>query len=343
MNRSKKLTAVVAALDTFAEIRDALYWLHRQTARDQLEIMVVCQDLALFDLPEDAQQQMGPLRFVESGIGKTLAEARAIGCRAANTPFVGFFEDHCFLEPAWCEAVLARIQEGWFGVGGAFLSANPQTRLAQAQLLVGYGQWMHPVPAGEMAFISGHGSVFRREVLMAHSDKLEEFFLVEALMIMELRRQGHRLFCESEVVGWHFDASSLGALSSGYPAIGRVLAAQRSSSWPPWRRFLYGLAFPLIGLLRWKRAATAFFRTRRCTGFSPLSLFVAGGVAALWCVNEWRGFWFGAGNSVTSLSDYEHNRKRNLLDGEWPHPQRPAGMSEEEFRRRTTMAADRLD
>ena len=69
MNRSKKLTAVVAALDTFAEIRDALYWLHRQTARDQLEIMVVCQDLALFDLPEDAQQQMGPLRFVESGIG----------------------------------------------------------------------------------------------------------------------------------------------------------------------------------------------------------------------------------------------------------------------------------
>ncbi len=335
MNRRKKLTAVVAALDTFADVLEALSWLHRQTARDCLEIMVVCQDLTLFELPEDAQGQVGPLRLVECGKGKTLAEARAVGCRAAETAFVGFFEDHAFLEPAWCERVLARMEEGWAGVGGAFLSANPQTELAQAQMLVGYGQWMHPVPAGEMAFISGHGSVFDLEILMAHDEKLEEFFLAEAMMMMELRRQGHRFFCESEVVSWHFDASRLEAIRKGYPAIGHVLAAQRSSSWPAWRRFLYGLAFPLIGVLRWQRAITAFFRTRQWTGFSPLSLVLAGGVAALWCVNEWRGFWFGAGDSPQALSDFEHNRKLHLRAREWPHPQRPGGMSREEFQRRT--------
>ena len=170
---------------------------------------------------------------------------------------------------------------------------------------------------------------------MAHDEKLEEFFLAEAMMMMELRRQGHRFFCESEVVSWHFDASRLEAIRKGYPAIGHVLAAQRSSSWPAWRRFLYGLAFPLIGVLRWQRAITAFFRTRQWTGFSPLSLVLAGGVAALWCVNEWRGFWFGAGDSPQALSDFEHNRKLHLRAREWPHPQRPGGMSREEFQRRT--------
>ena len=228
MNRGKKLTAVVAALDTFAEVREALYWLHRQTARDCLEIMVVCEDLTLFELPADAQRQVGPLQLVECGIGKTLAEARAVGCRAAETAFVGFFEDHCFLEPAWCERVLARVEEGWSGVGGAFLSANPQTKLAQAQMLVGYGQWMHPVAAREMPFISGHGSVFNREILMAHDEKLEDFFVAEALMMIELRQQGYRFFCESDVVSWHFEqfapreaAAGLSRhrTSSGCPAV----------------------------------------------------------------------------------------------------------------------------
>ena len=129
MSPEKKLTAVVAALDTFAEVRDALTWLHRQTARDCLEIMLVCEDSSEFGLPHDTERYVGPLRIVECGKGKTLAEARAIGCRAAETPFLGFFEDHAFLEPAWCERVLARLEEGWSGVGGAFLSANPQTTL----------------------------------------------------------------------------------------------------------------------------------------------------------------------------------------------------------------------
>ena len=339
MSPEKKLTAVVAALDTFAEVRDALTWLHRQTARDCLEIMLVCEDSSEFGLPHDTERYVGPLRIVECGKGKTLAEARAIGCRAVETPFVGFFEDHAFLEPAWCERVLARLEEGWSGVGGAFLSANPQTTLAQAQLLVAYGQWMHPIDGGEMPFISGHGSVYKREMLMAHDEALEGFFVAEAMMMAEFRREGHRFFCESEVVSWHFDASRLEgrrlAATLDYPPLARSLAAQRSRGWPAWRRFLYGLAFPLIGLLRCRRAGTAFFRTREYTRFSFSSLLVAGELAFLWSFNEWQGFWFGYGDSLQRLSDFEHNRKQNLREGEWPHPLRPAGMSEEEFQRRT--------
>ena len=340
MNRRETLTAVVAALDTFDEVRDALTWLHRQTARDCLEIMLVCEDASEFGLPPDAQQQVGPLRIVECGKGKTLAEARAIGCRAAETPFVGFFEDHAFLEPAWCERVLTRLEEGWSGVGGAFLSANPQTRLARAQLLVAYGEWMHPVDGGEMTFISGHGSVYSREMLMAHDEELEGFFVAEAMMMAEFRRQGHRLFCEPEAVSWHFDASRLGdrlTATLDYPPLARSLAAQRSRGWPAWRRLLYGAAFPLIGLVRWRRAGAAFVRTRAYTGFSFSSLLVAGGLAFLWSFNEWQGFWFGYGDSLQQLSDFEHNRKQNLRQGEWPDPRRPAGMSEEEFRRRTSI------
>ncbi len=335
MQQGKKLTAVLAALDTFAEVRDVLLWLQRQTARDSLEILVVCQDLSLFQLPDDVQQQVGPLRFLECGKGKTLAEARAIGCREAETEFVMFTEDHCFPEPVWCERVLERLEEGWAGVGGAFLSANPQTSLARGKMLVGYGQWMYPAEGGEMPFIAGHGSVFRREVLMGDDEKLEQFLVAEALMMIELRRKGHRFYCESDMVSWHFDGSNLAGTLTLYPAIGRSLAAQRSISWPPWRRFLYGLVFPLIGLVRWQRGLKAFLRTRRYTGFSVSSLVAAAGVAFLWSWSEWRGFWFGFGNSLQVQSDSEHNRLARLSEGEWPHPRRPEGMSREEFQRRT--------
>ena len=42
-HHDKKLTAVVAAMDTFAEIREILAWLHGQTVRRQLQILIVCE------------------------------------------------------------------------------------------------------------------------------------------------------------------------------------------------------------------------------------------------------------------------------------------------------------
>jgi len=332
MSQEKQLTAVMAALDTYAEVRDALRWCHQQSARSRLEILVVCPKLSAFALPDNYEEEVGSLEIVECGEGKTLAEARAHGARLANTAYVIFLEDHSFLEPGWCERVLARFESGWTGVGGAFLSANPQTVLAQGQILVGYGQWLHPITPGEMAFVSGHGTAYRREVLMERSETLENDFLVEPLMMAELRKQGQRFFCESEVVSWHFDSSHWKGV--GLTAVGRVLAAQRSICWPVWRRFAIGAAFPLIAVVRWKRASQAYFRTRRANGLSLFALPMAAVLCFIWSWNELLGFWFGFGNSRQALSDFEHNRKRHLHEGEWPVPRRPAGMTAEEFSRR---------
>lgn len=335
MTYGKKVTAVLASLDTFAEVREALLWLEAQTVRGEILILLVCQDIEAYELPPDFEREFSEVEVVACGKGKTLAEARAHGVRLTTTEYVVLLEDHAFPEPEWFERVLARLEEGWAAVGGAFQCANPKTFLAQGQTLLGYGQWLAPVQGGEMAFVSGHGTAYRLEVLRQVDDELENQLVAEALLLQGLHAQGHRFYCEAAALTWHYDSSTWEGSLNGTASVGRSLAARRSARWPAWRRVAYAAAFPLIALVRWQRAAVAYLRVRGNAGFSPVCLLFAATLASIWSFNECLGFLGGFGASRQSLSDFEHNRKRHLNPGEWPRPQRPPGMTPEEFKRRT--------
>ena len=316
----KRLSIVVAALDTYKEVKNLMQYLERQTIRDQMEILIVCKTLGLLQPPVSVFENKVGVRIVEGGTDILLNEARALGVRECRSPYVAILEDHCFPDPEWAYHICSRLEEGWTGVGSAITLANPQTIVAQAAILMGYGQWHPPINSGEVEYLPGHNSAFIRDVLLERGHRLESDLVMSSLMQSDLRMQGHRFFLEAGAVMYHWDSSTWRGAVAIFIPIGRALAAMRSREWGFAKRLLYGFATPLIAGVRWFRSLVAYLRARKAYSFSKVTPFAAFLIGIIWSFGEFLGFWFGFGNSLGDVSDAERNRPRFLRPGEWPDP-----------------------
>ena len=92
--------------------------------------------------------------------------------REASAPIVVFTEDHCFPEPEWAAALLARHAEPWAAVGPVLRNANPETTVSWADLLIAYGPWLAPGVAGPKDHLPGHNSSYKTSVLREYGDRL---------------------------------------------------------------------------------------------------------------------------------------------------------------------------
>ncbi|MFC1867062.1 glycosyltransferase [Thermodesulfobacteriota bacterium] len=258
--KEKRLSIVVAALDTYEEIKDLMNCLEKQTIREQLEIVIVCKTLDYLQCPESVLDGVEGIKIIEGGSTILLNEARAMGVRESTSPYVAILEDHCFPDPDWAYHTCARFEEGWSGVGSAIMLANPRTIAAQAAILMGYGQWHPPIESGEVDYLPGHNSAFIRKILMERGGRLESDLVVSSLMQAELRKQGHRFYLEAKAMMHHWDPSTWKGIKAVFIPIGRALAAMRSREWGFGKRLLYCFATPLIAVVRWYRSLVAYYR-----------------------------------------------------------------------------------
>lgn len=316
----KKISLVIAAIDTYDEIKDLLCHVEQQTIRQHLEVLIICRTRERLNAPESALPDMQNLRFIEGGKNIMLNQARALGVRESEAPYVAILEDHCFPAPSWAEHMLLRLEEGWTGVGPVIALANPKTIQAQAAIMMAYGQWLPPISAGQRDYIPGHNSIFVRKVLLERGNRLEGDMVASSLMQAELRQQGHRFYVEDKAVMYHWECSKWRGLWEIYIPVGRASGALRARDWRAGQKVLYGFATPLIAGMRWSRALVAFSRTHKTYSFSFLAPLFACLISAIWSFGELLGFWFGFGNSLEGASDGERNRPRYLRSGEWPQP-----------------------
>ncbi len=314
----KKITAVVAAPDSFEEVETLLRALHRQTVRDQVHVLVVCPSHEKLAVPVDVESIAGEVEILETGEVLFLEDLRTAGVRAATTPYVALFEDHCFPEANWFEIVLSRLEEGWAGVGTVIALGNPATSLAQAVYLLGYGEFGPPIESGPRDFIPGHNQAFRRSVLMELEPGLDDALSMKSVMMRALRARGHRLFLEGGTVAWHFDFHTEPvSIIRFFFDFGRVLGAQRSRSWPVPLRLLAGAGWPALWAVRLWGAFRTFRRTADRSGLGAGCLLHVPGLTLAWALGEWRGLWFGLGPALERLSDWEHDRTRYVDGDEW--------------------------
>jgi hypothetical protein len=318
MNK-ERMSIVIAALDSYGEIRSLLYCLEKQTIRKRLEILVVCSTLDQLKPPNFLLHNSGDIKIIEGGENILLNEARALGIRESRSPYVAILEDHCFPEPDWAYHILSRLTEGWTGVGAAIALANPQTILAQAAILIGYGQWHPPLKSGEAEYIPGHNSAFVRDVLLERENRLEIDMVASSLMQAELRKKGHRLYIEGKALMRHWDCSTWSGMLKIFIPVGQSLAAIRSMNWKPLKRILYGFATPLIATVRWYRSWVSYFRIHKIHSYSFFAPLFAIFIGLTWSFGEFLGFWFGFRDSFVKVSNNERNRPRYLKNGEWPN------------------------
>lgn len=279
-----KLT-VVLPTDTYPTIRPVIDRLRRQTARDQLEIILVAPSAEAVGGVMTHREEFAGIRILENPAPDLLV-ARAVGIRAATAPFVFVGETHSYPHPGFVETLIAGFSGPWSTVAPAFGNANPNGVLSWAAFLSDYGRWLEGMPAREISVFPIHNGGFKRSVLLALGDRLAPALAHGDELCIALRAAGHKAYFEPAAKLDHVNVASLRHWVRERFALGVLIANHRSSRWPLGRRALYILGSPLLPLVLSWRVSPGVWRTLRAKK-APLSLV----------------FWIGFGLTVQSAGE----------------------------------------
>ena len=302
------LTVIVAAVDDYATVLEALRAVEDQTAFADIELLVVLDSLTRFAAPADFAELHPRARVLEAGRPLLLNEARAIGIEHARADFVLLLEDHCLPTRDCLANIIARLREGrWSVVGPAFASGNRHSVWGRAANLLTYGEWMGYGRAEARAFVSGYSSAWRRESLRRLGPALEQELAIPSRLQQRLRQAGEHLYFEPSAVMLHWEASYL-------RHVGRILLKQglgmgfvRQGASPLLGKLRASLLVPGLVLHRTLRGARAWSRTRTR---SLRVLLAIPGLSLIWCAGELLGYWTrDAQQAVRGVSEVERNRQ----------------------------------
>lgn len=317
-----EMSVVVVTPDTYATVRKSIQHLRAQQNPNQLEIILVAPSAAHVAIDETELKDFNRFSIVEVGDMSSTARARVAGVHAASAEIVAFVEDHAFPAPGWADALIAAHRANWAAVGPVMSNANPRSITSWANLAIEYSYWLEPMPRGEAEHLPGHNCSYKRSLLLAYGDQLEEMMDAESILHWDLRARGHGLAIEPKARTLHQNFSRfLPSITLRFHG-GRLFASARAAQWPVWRSLVFTGAAPLIPWVRFARIIRELRREGRPRHLLPRiipALFI---LLAFDGLGEMVGYAFGAGRSMAILSEMEFHRQRYLdkLDQLEPAP-----------------------
>jgi len=289
----------------------------KQTVRDRIELVIVAPSEERLYFEQSLLKEFWGFQVVSVGQIRSVGKANAEGFRQARGELVALAEDHCFPEPGWAEALIVAHSDSCVGIGPVIRNANPATMVSWCDFLIGYCFWMEPLAAVETTFIPGHNSSYKRSVLIEeYGDQLGKMLESETVMHMDLYRKGYRLCIEPAACAAHVNFSLLSSWLPVQYYAGRVFAGNRRHNWSVSKRLLYGIAFPLIPLVRLYRISKELTRPGRprylLVRLLPLLLFglLFDGLGQM------IGYLTGSGNATDKLGQFEFNRINHITEGD---------------------------
>lgn len=312
--RSPSISIVLVAASGAASVARTIAHLRKQTARQDIELIVVVaaeHDIDGLTLDREA---FHTVRVVSIGAIAERGAAAAQGITHATAPIVGLIEDHSFPEPGWAEALIRSHKGEWAGVGPEVANANPAHALSWVNFVLAYGAFSPPQQSGRRDVIPWHNSAYKRELLLPYAERLGELLSWEGALQQELTHNGHSLFLDTSAKTSHANVSRFRSTLGLNVQRGRMMGALRveRERWPGWRKWIYAAAFPLYpfmqarfvipGLLR--QSMPAFMRVQTFCMLVPTLVAMAFGEA--------RGIFSGAGNALHLLEDYELHRLKHI-------------------------------
>ena len=309
-----ELSVVLVAGTGAPGIARTMQHLRAQTARPRLEVVIVAESSAGFDLAALGGDEFAICRIVEVGAITERGAAAARGLLAATSPVVGLIEDHSFPEPEWAEALLRAHAGRWTGVGPAVCNANPESVGSWVNYILSYGSFAPPLAAGERDLLPWHNSAYKRDALVLFEDRLGALLEWEGALQAELRSRGHTLYLEPAARTHHSNVSAPWSTVGLNTQRGRILGAQRAERerWPAWRRVLQAAAFPLFPLLQLRHVLPQMQRAQVPAALRTRVLLGVVGTLGVLAVGEAWGLLAGAGDAVARMEDYELYRARHL-------------------------------
>lgn len=313
---SPSLSVVVVATKDYTLVRRTVEHLRAQTIQNQIELLLVCESEAALGAPPEAFEEFYSVQLLEHGPIENVDRAQAPGIRAATADVVALVEDHAYPAPTWAETLLDAYASGpWSVVGSSIANANPRSALSWANLLIGYGTmgWVDPIREGEIEALPNHNVSYRRDVIQAYDDGLEDRLVRESGFHDELRAEGHRFYLSPARV-YHVNPSRATSVWALRFAAGRLYGAQRAEGWSPVKRLAYTAGSPLIPLVRLRR-----FKQDMFDGGPHGSLWPRVGPATLFgfladAAGQAAGYAAGEGDAPEKLAAFEFYRMRHVTE-----------------------------
>lgn len=308
------LSIILAANESYDVIRKTVYFLARQTITEQLELVIVTPSIE--ELAPDTENliRFGACKFVETQTPVSIGKANAAGIRQAGAKVVVMAEDHAFPEKNWASVLVTAHQSAWAAVGPIVLNGNPGSLVSWADFLIGYGPWMAGTKSGDVEFLPGHNTSYKRDILLEYGAGLEAMMEAETVLHWDLKSKGYEIHLDENAMIQHWNFSRLSSWLSAMFYNGRVFAGSRMrvERWTVLRRILYILGSPLIPAVRFTRLYPKLSKTGKSYGGRfLLALMLVPGLL-LDGLGQMLGYAFGTGNAKARLLRLEYNRGRHL-------------------------------
>lgn len=126
-NFTPALSVILVTPQSYETCRKTISFLRKQTAREQLELVIVAPSCAELNPVERELEEFGAFQIVEVGAMISTGQSMAEGARCARAPFVIYGEEHSYPEPRWAEILIHAHAGPYAVVGCAIGNANPKT------------------------------------------------------------------------------------------------------------------------------------------------------------------------------------------------------------------------
>ena len=244
--------SILLVTDSIDSISRVVERYREQGDTSQLELVVAC--FGGSDFPPEVFQRAG-FPNVRTVVTRTFDRGMAEGAavRTATSDFVLFAQAQSYPAPGFLDALLHEVsRDRWSVIGPSVRAANPGSAFARAALWILYGPWVD-VRARGVGAVPGHNSAYRRSALLSLGSSLEKSLDAGALLLSELRAQGHESFLLPEACMEIVMPATFGDFVRRIFRQGRQFAGQRRQDWSMLRRLGYAVGSPFIPLVRLAR------------------------------------------------------------------------------------------
>ena len=254
--------SVVLVTDRYLTIRRVLACVSSQTARSEIELVIVLPAGSRDADTEAALQGFASVKYVELASILPIPSARAAGIRAASAPIVFLGETHSFPDPHLVELLLAAHDGSWDAVVPGLSNANPQSVWSWASFLMDYGLWHETLDAGQISGGPTWNVAYQKSLLMEIDSRLEQALSHGDTMAVWLHERQARAYFEPRAKLGHANVEKFGDWAEQRYLCGLIVASSRRQRWGIGKRIVYIAASPLIVVVMLNRLRPAVTKLR---------------------------------------------------------------------------------